>query len=111
MPTDATRETQKRMPATHTEAGKFAPGNRANPGGKPKALREIEAMLDREHRNVTNMKAVFDTIRMLALRGDKGDSGYAKLYLERILGPAKDIEIDLSDAPPEVVAFLKTLVH
>ncbi len=97
------------MPATHTAAGKFAPGNRANPGGKPKALREIEAMLNKEHRNVAKMREVFDTIRMLALRGEKGDSGYAKLYLERILGPVKDIEIDLSDAPPEVVAFLKTL--
>lgn len=66
-------------------------------------------MLDKEHRNVDNMKLVFDTIRMLALRGEKGDSGYAKLYLERILGPVKDIEIDLSDATPEVIAFLKTL--
>lgn len=109
MPIDAVKEPQSKRPVARTPDGRIAKGASGNPGGKPKALREIEAMLDREHRNVANMKTVFDTIRMLALRGDKGDSGYAKLYLERILGPVKDIEIDLSDAPPEVVAFLKTI--
>lgn len=96
-----------------TERQKTSPvgtkGYTGNPGGRPKALREIEAMLNAEHRTVANMKEVFATLKVLALRGDKGDSGYAKLYLERILGPVKDIEIDLSDAPPEVVRYLQEL--
>jgi hypothetical protein len=98
---------QSTPPAKKSPVG--TKGYTGNPGGRPKALREIEAMLNREHRNVANMKLVFDTIRMLALRGEKGDSGYAKLYLERVLGPVKDIDIDLTDAPPEVIEFLKNL--
>ena len=97
------------------ERGRFVKGQpTANPGGRPKALREIEQMLTREHRNVNNMKLVFETLRMFALRGDKGDAAYAKLYLERVLGPVKDLDdLDelMRDAPPEVIEFLKKVVH
>lgn len=90
----------------------FAVGDdarRGTSGGRPKALREIEAMLNAEHRTVANMREVFATVKALALRGEKGDSGYLKLYLERVLGPVKDIEIDLTDAPPEVISYLRGL--
>ena len=66
-------------------------------------------MLNAEHRTVANMREVFRTVKELALRGEKGDSGYLKLYLERVLGPVKDIEIDLTDAPPEVISYLRGL--
>lgn len=92
----------------------FRKGVSGNPGGRPKALREIEAMLNAEHRTVANMREVFNTLKLLALRGEKGDSGYAKLYLERVLGPVKDLDdLDdlLRDAPPEAIEFLRTLVH
>ena len=32
------------MPPTHTPEGRFAPGNRANPGGRPAVVREFRQM-------------------------------------------------------------------
>jgi hypothetical protein len=104
----------------------FEVGNRANPGGRPKKLREIEAMLDAEHRTVANMRGVFTRLKALAMGevvtamvpGGDGEMelkidahpGFMKLYLERVIGPVKDVEeIDLSDAPPEVIDYLRTL--
>jgi len=101
----------------------FPPGVSGNPGGKPKKLREIEAMLDAEHRNVANMREVFARLKALAMGevvfipsedGEiqvslKSDPAFMKLYLERVLGPVKDIEPDLSDAPPEVLDYLRSL--
>lgn len=98
----------------------FTPGVSGNPGGKPKKLREIEAMLDAEHRTVENLREVFATIKKVAMGVEepvyykggvcggivKYDGGWMSLYLERVLGPVKDIKIDLSDAPDEVVAYL-----
>ena len=103
------KEQQSKPAVERLPNGRIAKGSTANPGGRPKALREIEAMLNAEHRTVANMREVFATVKMLALRGEKGDSGYLKLYLERVLGPVKDIEIDLTDAPPEVLAYLRSL--
>ncbi len=39
----------------------------------------------------------------------KADTGFMKLYLNRILGPEKqfDDNIDLSDAPAEVLDYLR----
>ena len=71
-------------------------------------------MLNREHRNVANMTEVFAKLKELALRGDKGDAAYMKLYLERVLGPVKDLdelESLLADAPPEVVTWLREVLN
>lgn len=102
------------------EAGKWLPGTSPNPGGKPKKLREIEQMLDQEHRTVGNMREVFRRLKALAL-GEvvrvvdkdgnvdvelKADSRFMALYLDRVLGPVKDLEIDLSDAPKEALSYL-----
>jgi hypothetical protein len=103
------------------EAGKWLPGTSPNPGGKPKKLREIEAMLDQEHRTVANMREVFGRLKALALgeiihvtdrEGNidvelKADSRFMGLYLDRVMGPVKDLEIDLSDAPSEALAYLR----
>jgi|SoimicmetaTmtHMA_FD_contig_61_162114_length_649_multi_2_in_0_out_0_2 hypothetical protein len=99
----------------------FPPGVSGNPGGKPKKLREIEAMLDQEHRTVANMREVFGRLKALALgeiihvtdrEGNvdvelKADSRFMGLYLDRVMGPVKDLEIDLSDAPSEALAYLR----
>ena len=85
-------------------------GYTGNPGGRPKVLREIEAMLNAEHRTAENMRQVFRDLKMLALRGAPGDAAYMKLYLERILGPVKDLDdLDklMEDAPPEVVEWIR----
>ena len=103
-------------------------GYTGNPGGRPKALKEIERMLNEEHRTVDNMRAVYARLKFLALgepvevtfRGAvvridlKADPAFMKLYLERVVGPVKDLDdLDelLKDAPPEAIEFLRGLVH
>jgi hypothetical protein len=102
--------------------GTFPPGVSGNPGGRPKALKEIERMLDEEHRNLENMRMVFDRLRTLATEdhvkvfmSKKGepvesietpDPAFMKLYLERVMGPVKDLDIDLSDASEETIRYL-----
>jgi hypothetical protein len=44
----------------------------------------------------------------------KADPAFMKLYLERVVGPVKDLDdLDelLKDAPPEAIEFLRGLVH
>lgn len=105
--------------------GTFQPGHdprRGTNGGRPKVLKDIEAMLDAEHRTVENMREVFGRLKALAMGevvevpipGGEGetrielraDSRFMTLYLERTLGPVKDLEPDLSDAPQEVLQWI-----
>jgi hypothetical protein len=114
-------------------AEKRGPGNPAwvkggtspNPGGRPKKLVEIERMLDDEHRTVENMSRTFDKLRSLATEDrvrtvitKKGDAieivtppdpAFMRLYLERVMGPVRDLEPDLSDAPDEVINYLRSM--
>ena len=96
-------------------------GPSPNPGGRPRKLRDIEAMLDAEHRTVENMREVFGRLKALALgevvtvTGRDGevklelqaDGRFMALYLDRLLGPVKALEIDLTDAPPEALTYLR----
>jgi hypothetical protein len=113
---------QKRPPVARDAKGRILPGTGAlNPGGKPKSLREIQRMLDAEHRTVENMREVYAKLRELAVEGveepkfylggvcgyvRRYDSGFLELYLNRVEGPVREIKADLSDAPPEVVEWL-----
>lgn len=80
-------------------------------------------MLDQEHRNPAMMRDVFARLKKLACgevleerTDDEGavtlvmrgaDPAFMKLYLERILGPVKDLEdADLRGAPPDVIEWL-----
>ena len=106
-------EDQKRKPGT------FKPGQSGNPGGVPKWRREIEQMLNDEHRTPAQMKETFDLIRKVAHGVDepvfykgqicghvrKYDGAWMNLYLERVLGPVRDLNIDLTDAPEPVVRW------
>lgn len=115
-------DTQNSRPVARKK-GQFAPGDpRINAGGRPKKLTEIEAMLDAEHRTVENMREVFARLKALALgevvevpipggEGDtaiqlRADARFMDLYLDRILGPVKELKVDLADAPDEVLAYL-----
>jgi hypothetical protein len=97
-------------------------GDSPNPGGRPKKLVAIERMLDEEHRTPENMRAVFQILRDLATNGvtvpvfDKGmqcgekttfHPGYMELYLNRVMGPAREPDIDFSDADDETLAYLR----
>jgi hypothetical protein len=91
-------------------AGRWQPGVSPNPGGRPRKIVEIERMLDEQHRNVENMRRVFERLRELALddvtrtfmdrKGDvhvqaePPDPAFMRLYLERVLGPVKDVSDD-----------------
>lgn len=106
-----------------SESGKWLPGASPNPGGKPKKLREIEAMLDAEFRDVASVREMFQVLRKLALQGTTNDvfdkegsvcgekttfhPAYMEQLFNRLLGPVKDLEIDLTDAPKEALDFLR----
>jgi hypothetical protein len=97
----------------------FPPGTSGNPGGRKRTLVEVERMLDEEHRNVEKMRETFGLIRQVAhgvdepvfFKGEvcghvrKYDGAWMTLYLNRVLGPVQELEVDLTDAPDEVVRW------
>jgi hypothetical protein len=112
-PEGGSAEEKKRKPGT------FAPGQSGNPGGVPKWRREIEQMLNDEHRTPEQMRETFALIRKVAhgveepvyYKGEvcgaimKYDGGWMQMYLDRVLGPVRDTDIDLSNAPDSVVRW------
>lgn len=125
---------------THPNLRGFQKGfdPRRNAGGRPKKLRDIEKMLNTEHRDLNKMREVFSRLRSLALgevivipmrkhggalqldeNGDvmmeiklEADARFMQLYLDRLMGPAKafDDDMDLSDAPSVVLEYLRLKV-
>lgn len=114
MPEGQKPEGRKRRPGT------FSPGTSGNPGGVPKWRRDIERMLDDEHRTVDQMRETFALIRKVAhgvlkpvfFKGQECgyvmvyDGAWMELYLNRVIGPVKDIKVDLTDAPADVVEWI-----
>lgn len=114
----------------YRHSGMFKPGNdprRNLKGGRPRKLREIEKLLNTEHRNIEKMREVFERLRALAM-GEviivpvvtaagtmeltakvDADPAFMKLYLERVMGlpRAFDDEVDFSDAPTEFLEYIK----
>lgn len=102
--------------------GKWLPGQSPNPGGRRKALTEIEDMIDSEFRTPDTIREALEACKTYGFTHETGfgkngeymlraaDAGFAKLFLDRVLGPVKEIEdIDLSNAPPEAIEFIKSL--
>lgn len=121
---DRDDDTAQNLPAVRGRP--FAKGDdsrRGTSGGRPRALREIEAMLDAEHRNVDRMREVFARLRFLAMgepvvvehKGQqvrielKAHPEFMRLYLERLMGPVKELIPDdlLLDAPEAVIDWLR----
>ncbi len=73
-------------PENRTAEGRFSTGISGNPGGRPKSL----AALESEIRELHGPRAieVLEKLRGLALAGNVPA---AKVYLERVLGPARAI--------------------
>jgi hypothetical protein len=94
-------------PENRDEQGRFRPGASGNPGGRPRKLHEFHAAIDAAHGSAEQVIAVLDVIHARALRGDLQA---AKLYLERVMGPARvpsqRSDVDFSDAPEAVLEYL-----
>ena len=105
----------------------FLPGETGNAGGRPKSIREVEAMLDAEHRSVDKMRETFALVRKVAHGVDepvfyqgavcgtvrKYDGKWMELYLLRVLGPVRDVDAAevFKDAPPEVLKWAVDNLH
>jgi hypothetical protein len=90
----------------------IAGGPSPNPGGKPRKTREIEEMLDAEHRTVENMREVYGRLKALAMGelvtvmdedGEvtvtlKADARFMAIYLDRLWGPVKLVDDHRVDA-------------
>lgn len=122
-------ETPKVTPVT-IPGGPFKPGpdpRRGRNGGRTARLAEIQRMLDEDHRTVENLRDVFGRLKELAMEDmitahtdDKGvehvtrrppSPEFMKLYLDRIIGPVKQLlsDDDLADAPDAVIEWLRRL--
>jgi len=98
-------------------------GPSPNPGGRPKRLVEIEKMLDAEFRDVASIREAFTVLRKLALQGVTNDvfdkegcrcgekttyhPAYMAMLFDLLLGPVKDLPIDLSHASDETLKYLR----
>jgi transcriptional/translational regulatory protein YebC/TACO1 len=108
------------------DAGKWLPGASPNPGGRPRRLVEVEAMLDAEFRDVASIREAFTVLRKLALQGATNDvfdkegnvcgekttyhPAYMQMLFDRLLGPVKDLDVDLTGVSPEALSELRSVL-
>lgn len=76
------------------EKGRLLPGfGSLHPGGRPKSLQAMEAMLDAEHRTLAKLRTSYRVLRKAHLvecrTGD--NKGFTKLYFDRIQGPVREL--------------------
>lgn len=73
-------------------------GPSANPGGRPKRIREIEDAIAREA-TPERVVAILKRLEALALAGD---TAAIKLYLERVIGPPRPMPEEAEEARDEL---------
>jgi hypothetical protein len=130
-PVESATESGIRGELIPSRPGGFVKGHdprRGISGGRPRKLRDIERMLNKEHRNTEKMREVFERLRSLAMgevitvshfNADnctietsiklEADARFMQLYLDRVLGKARPVEEespDFSDAPLAVLEYL-----
>lgn len=82
------------------ESGRFKAGQSGNPGGRPKKLRELDELIQRDF--LGHVPGVLTALRFMVMSGDDTAPAAAKLYLEYTVGkprPRPDSR-PLVDAPP-----------
>lgn len=85
-------------------------------------MRAIEEMLDAEFRTPETIREALTACKKYAFTHETGtdvdghevmlrgpDAGFAKIFFDRVLGPVKELEADLSDAPAEVLEYIRNL--
>lgn len=80
--------------AQRDEKGRLLPGHaNLNPGGRPKVLRDMEAMLDAEHRTLKKLRTSYRALRKAHLVECRtsNNQGFTKLYFDRIQGPVREL--------------------
>jgi hypothetical protein len=81
-------------PENRTAEGRFSVGVSGNPGGRPKSIAALESEIRELHGPLAI--GVLEKLRGLALAGNVPA---AKVYLERVLGPARAIREPLPSVP------------
>jgi hypothetical protein len=87
---------------------------------------EIEQMLDDEFRTVEELRETFRVLKKLALQGVENDvfdkegavcgskttyhPAYMQMLLDRLIGPAKEIPVDLSGVSEGALAELRQVL-
>ena len=90
-----------------TARGQFVKGRSGNPGGRTNRLTAARRAID-EARDPAQVK---EMLAALFERGIAGDNFASKLWLEHIV-PLDDSKLpDLSDAPPEVLDYLESVLN
>lgn len=103
--------------------GAWMPGASPNPGGKPRKMREIEAMIDGEFRTVEDVRRGFLVLRDLAFNGVSNPvfssrgvpigekvthhPAFLEMWFNRIMGPVKELDLDFGDAKPEWLEYMR----
>lgn len=91
----------------------FVPGKSGNPSGVNRYMQQLRAAIQRQE-SPGRVCQVVDAMRTQALAGDKASPNAAKVYFQAVglkLDGAAAVNVDLSDAPPEVMEYLSGKLH
>lgn len=95
-------EPKNRPNQARDSKGRFPKGVSGNAGGRPPRLRACHAAIEgaRNPAEVLEVLAEFKRRHM-----EDGDNDAGKTWLAYMIGPAKEADVDLSDAPDAVVRW------
>ena len=91
--------------AAHLVPHRWRPGQSGNPGGSSTRQRDLNAAV----RDMVKPGHVRDVIATLYNLAVAGDVSAAKIFLDRVVGPVTPDDVDLTDAPEEVLEWLAAL--
>jgi hypothetical protein len=92
--------------AGHLVKYRWRAGQSGNPGGSSHKQRDLNAAV-RDTQTPERVRMVMEALFIRATRGF--DVAAAKVYLDRVVGPVTPEDVDLSEAPTEVLEWLAAL--